>query len=95
MNEAGKAAAFINNLGTRWRGVVSFTNLPLYVRGNRPRYLLCMKLSWSQNQCGSVGGKKSGIERQLLLSPAHRLVTLPTTLARLLKNGKPKLPKLP
>jgi hypothetical protein len=32
------------NIGTRWREVVSFTPLPLYSWGKRPRYSLDMGL---------------------------------------------------
>lgn len=55
--------------------MVSFTLLPLYIQGNRHRYLLCMRLSWSKNQCGSVGEKKIGNRTTIpplsSLSPSH------------------------
>jgi hypothetical protein len=45
----GGIASVVTNLGVRWRWVVSFTLLPLYIRGKRP---------WEPVR---LGGPKTGL----------------------------------
>jgi hypothetical protein len=40
------------DLGISWRGVVSFTPQPLYLRGKSPRYSLDMRLGGPQSRSG-------------------------------------------
>jgi hypothetical protein len=47
------------SLSTGWRCVVSFTNLPLYSRGNSPRYPVDRRLGGAQNRLGIYGEEKS------------------------------------
>jgi hypothetical protein len=42
-------------LGTRWRWVVIFTPLPLYSRGNNPRWPLDRTLGWPQSRSWRYG----------------------------------------
>jgi hypothetical protein len=47
------------DLVTRWRGVVSFTPLPLYPRGKSPRYPLDRRQSGPQSRSGRRGEQKN------------------------------------
>jgi hypothetical protein len=58
MGEWRYSSTFLD-LGTRWRWVVSFTSLPLYPRGYRPRYPLDRRLGGPQSQSGLCGEEKN------------------------------------
>jgi hypothetical protein len=57
--EEGRYSSGILNLGPRRRGVVSFTPLPLYRRGNSPRYPLYRGLGGPQSRSEPYGGEKN------------------------------------
>jgi hypothetical protein len=74
----------ILNLSTRWRGVVSFTSLPLYPRGKSPWYTLYRRLGGPQSQSGSYGE-----EKHFLPTPRpSSLAAIPTELLRLTKKKR-------
>jgi hypothetical protein len=56
---SGGIAPRINNLGTRWRWVVSFTPRPLYPQGKSPRYPLQRRLGGPQSRSGRGGEEKN------------------------------------
>jgi hypothetical protein len=66
--------------GTSWRWMISFTSLPLYPRGNSPRYLLDRRLGGPQSRSGRRGEKK-------ILDPTGTGVALPTTQPLLIMPG--------
>jgi hypothetical protein len=64
----------ILHLGTRWRGVASFTPRSLYPWGNRLRYPLYRRLGGPQSRSGHCG------EEKILAPPGIRNVSIITTL---------------
>jgi hypothetical protein len=67
--------------------------LPLYLRGNSPRYLYCRRLGVPERRSGRYGEGKSllslrGLELRFLGRPARSLVAIPTELSRLHNNAK-------
>jgi hypothetical protein len=65
------------DLGTRWRWVVSLTPLPLYLRGESPRYPLDRRLGRFQRRSGRCGEEKKislpGIEPEPFSLSLNRL----------------------
>jgi hypothetical protein len=66
----------ILNIGTRWRGVVSFMPLLLYLKGMSLHYPLDRRLGGPQSQSGCCGEEKNllpfpGIISQFLSHPAY------------------------
>jgi hypothetical protein len=49
----------ILDLGTRWRGVISFPLRPLYPQGKSPCYPLDRRLGGPQNRSGRGGEEKN------------------------------------
>jgi hypothetical protein len=66
----------ILDLGTRWRWMVSFTPLSLYLREKRPQYPIYMRLGGPQSRPRSCGG-----ETNLLPLPRVGPRTSSTTIA--------------
>jgi hypothetical protein len=66
--EEWRCSSNILALSTCCRSVVSFTPLPLYPRGENPRYPLGRRLGGPQSQSGRCGEKKN-----LLLLPGIEL----------------------
>jgi hypothetical protein len=58
MGEWRYSSAFLD-LGTKWRGVVSFTPRPLYPRGKNPLHPLHRRLSGPQSRTGRCGEEKN------------------------------------
>jgi hypothetical protein len=58
MREWRYSSTFID-LGSRWRCVVSYTNLPLYPRRKSPRYPLDRKLGGPRIRSGRCGEEKN------------------------------------
>jgi hypothetical protein len=75
-------------LGTSWRWVVSFTPLPLYLRGKSPRYPLDRRLGGPQSRYGRRGEEKildpTGTRTPNPRSSSPWPVAIPTTPSRLL-----------
>jgi hypothetical protein len=81
-------SSIILYLGTRWRWVVSFTTLPLYPRGNSPRYSFDRRLGGLKSQSGCWREEKNllpipGTEPRLLGLSARSLVSITTELSRI------------
>jgi len=56
---SGAVAARIHNLGTRWRGVVSFTPRKLYYAWRSPWYPLDWRLGGPQSRSGRDAGERN------------------------------------
>jgi hypothetical protein len=56
---SGGIAPHFLDLGTRWRWVVSFTPLPLYLEGKSPWYPFDRRLGGPQSRSGRGGEKKN------------------------------------
>jgi hypothetical protein len=55
---SGDVAPRILDLGTRWRGVVSFTPRPLYLQGKSPWYPLSRRLGGPQGRSERSGRRQ-------------------------------------
>jgi hypothetical protein len=62
----GGTAPRIVNFGTRWRGMISFTLLPLYLRVKSPWYPLDRRLGGTQSRSG-----RGGEDRKKVPAPAR------------------------
>jgi len=58
---SGGTAPRIISFGSRWTWVVSFTSLPLYLRGKSSRYPLDRRLDRSQSCCGRSGEDRKSL----------------------------------
>jgi hypothetical protein len=77
---SGSIAPRILDLGTRWRGVVSFAPRPLYPQGKNPWYPLDRRLGGPQSRFGQGGGEKNsqllpGLEPPIIQPVAQRYTT--------------------
>jgi hypothetical protein len=66
---SGGIAPRILDLGTRWRGMVSFTPRPLYPQGKNSRYPLDRRLSGPQSRSGRGGEEKNSHPRHRKSNP--------------------------
>jgi hypothetical protein len=85
---SGGIAPRILDLGTRWRGVVSFTLQPLYLQGKSPWYPLNRRLDEPQSRSGRGGEDKdfpatAGNRTVELRLSSPLLSAVPTKLSRL------------
>jgi hypothetical protein len=77
------------DLGNRWRWVVSFTSLPLYLQGKSPRYPMNRSLGRPQSRSGRRREEKIldpiGTRTSTPWSSSLQPVAMPTELSRLSK----------